>query len=136
VRERNQSHLRFGFLDGQPCRRSVMSLPIHLIRIVHQWERWRSVRCSKPGERSVRNTPAKSLAATSLSLRTMRMVPTTRLSRKKPPIGRDYIVSGQHPSSGWIVRRETLCFSLDFDLNGWSAIRRLCDHFRGRDDHC
>lgn len=24
-------------LDGQPCRRSVMSLPIHLIRLLHQW---------------------------------------------------------------------------------------------------
>jgi hypothetical protein len=54
-------------LDGQPCRRSVMSLPIHLIRIVHQWEGLRSVRCSKRGERSVRNTPAKSSAATALS---------------------------------------------------------------------
>ena len=46
-----------------------MSLPIHLIRIIHERERWRTVRCSKPRDGCVYNTPAKGLPAPPLSPR-------------------------------------------------------------------
>ena len=44
-----------------------MSLPIHLVPIVHQGEGWRSKGCSKPRECSICNTPTKSLTTTPVS---------------------------------------------------------------------
>src|ERR1017187_5741106 len=53
--------------DGRPCGRTVIIQPIHLIGVVDQRKRRQSVRCSEPGDGSVRSAPAQSSPATALS---------------------------------------------------------------------